>query len=90
MSAVNINIRTDAETKKEAEALFNELGLNMTTAINVFLRKSIQYRGIPFEVRSEMPNATTLAAIEEGKAILKDPNRKGYDSIEELKKALEV
>lgn len=90
MSAVNINIRTDAETKKEAEELFNELGLNMTTAINVFLRKSIQYRGIPFEVRSEMPNATTLAAIEEGKAILKDPNRKGYDSIEELKKALEV
>ena len=90
MSAVNINIRTDAETKKEAEALFNELGLNMTTAINIFLRRSIQYRGIPFEVRSEMPNATTLAAIEEGKAILKDPNRKGYDSIEELKKALEV
>lgn len=90
MSAVNINIRTDVETKREAEALFSALGLNMTTAINVFLKKSIQYGGIPFEVRSETPNATTIAAFEEGKAILSDPNRKGYGSMEELKKALEV
>ena len=90
MSAVNINVRTDAKTKKEAEMLFSELGLNMTTAINVFLKKSIQYGGIPFEIRSETPNATTIASFEEGKAILADPNRKGYGSIEELKKALDV
>lgn len=89
MAIANISVRTDAETKREAEILFNELGLNMTTAINVFLKKSIQYGGIPFEIRSEKPNATTIAAFEEGKAILRDPSRKGYDSIEELKRALD-
>ena len=88
MSAVNINIRTDVETKREAEALFNALGLNMTTAINVFLKKSIQYGGIPFEVRSEMPNATTLAAMEESRRIAHDESEPAFDSVEELRAAM--
>ena len=88
MSAVNINIRTDAETKREAEVLFNGLGLNMTTAINVFLKKSIQYGGIPFEIRSETPNATTLAAMEESRRIANDESEPAFDSVEALRAAM--
>lgn len=60
----NINIKTDKELKGKAEALFEELGLNMTTAINVFLRQSVYENKIPFEIyRNVIPNAETIAAI---------------------------
>ena len=48
--ATNINVRVDEDVKRKAETLFNELGMNMSTAINVFLKKSIAFGGIPFEV----------------------------------------
>ena len=47
-TTTNLNIRTDKEIKDQADAIFNELGLNMTTAINVFLRAVIREHGIPF------------------------------------------
>lgn len=47
---INVNIRMDEELKKQAERLFADLGLNMTTAINVFIRQSVNYGGIPFEI----------------------------------------
>ncbi len=84
-----ININTDPETKKAAELLFEALGMNMTTAINIFLKKSIQHKGIPFDVCIEVPNEVTIAALQEGDKILSDPNRVSYKSIAELKSALE-
>ena len=48
--SVNVNIRMDEDLKKQAEQLFADLGMNMTTAINVFVRQSISYGGIPFEI----------------------------------------
>lgn len=59
----NLNIRVDTELKSKAEAIFNELGLNMSTAMNMFLRYSVRYGGIPFELRIEKPNEETQAAI---------------------------
>ena len=60
----NINIKTDKELKGKAEALFDELGLNMTTAINVFLKQAVYENKIPFEIyRKEIPNAETIDAI---------------------------
>jgi len=50
MAQTNINIRIDEDLKKEAESLFNELGMNMTTAVNIFVRQSIRQGGIPFEI----------------------------------------
>ena len=47
-SAINVNVPT--EVKNEANVIFNSLGLNMSTAINMFLKKTIYERGIPFEV----------------------------------------
>ena len=89
MSTVNLNIRTDKEIKEKAENIFQELGLNMTTAINMFLRTSIRENGIPFDLKINSVNDETKLAIEEGKKIADDKTIEGYVSIEELKKALE-
>lgn len=88
MSTVNLNIRTDKEIKEKAENIFQELGLNMTTAINMFLRTSIRENGIPFELKIDAVNDETKLAIEEGRKIADDKTIEGYVSIEELKKAL--
>ena len=50
MAQTNLNIRVDEEVKKQADALFAGLGMNMTTAINVFLRQALRKGGVPFEV----------------------------------------
>lgn len=89
MSTTNLNIRTDKKIKKQAEEIFSELGLNMTTAINMFLRTAIREKGIPFEVKLKEPNDITLKAIKEGRNIARDKNVEGYSDIEGLKKALE-
>ncbi|MGN1406524.1 MAG: type II toxin-antitoxin system RelB/DinJ family antitoxin [Erysipelotrichaceae bacterium] len=90
MSTTNLNIRTDKDVKEQAEAIFNELGLNLTTAINIFLRTAIREHGIPFELKLEVPNETTAKAIEEGRKLVNDSNAPRYSSIEALKEALEV
>ena len=59
MATTNINVRVDAELKKSAEALFNDLGLNMSTAITMFLKSAVNHDGIPFEIRRQTPNAET-------------------------------
>jgi addiction module antitoxin, RelB/DinJ family len=63
MATTNLNIRIDADLKKQAEQIFNELGLNMSTALTVFLRQTIRSNGIPFDLRLEVPSEETLAAI---------------------------
>lgn len=90
MSTTNLNIRTDKAVKEQAEQIFSELGLNMTTAVNMFLRSTIREQGIPFELKLEVPNETTAAAIEEGRRLMKDPAAPRYSSIDSLKAALEV
>lgn len=64
-ATAKINVNTDPQTKREAEKIFDAIGMNMTTAINVFLKKAIQYKGIPFDVCVEIPNAVTEKAIED-------------------------
>ena len=61
----NINVRVDKELKRKAEAIFNELGLNMSTAMNMFLRYSVRYGGIPFDLRLDTPNEEPRAAIDD-------------------------
>ena len=61
MATTNLNIRTDKAIKDQAEEIFNELGLNMTTAVNIFLRTAIREHGIPFELKLEVPNDTTFS-----------------------------
>lgn len=89
MTATNLNIRTDKEVKEEADRIFSELGLNMTTAVNMFLRTTIREQGIPFALKLNVPNDVTAAAVEEGRRIASDSSVKGYSSMEALKAALE-
>lgn len=90
MSTTNLNIRTDKDIKDQAETIYNELGINMTTAINMFLRATIRECGIPFELKLEVPNDITAAAIAEGRKMINDPRAPRYTSLEALKEALEI
>ncbi|MFR9302665.1 MAG: type II toxin-antitoxin system RelB/DinJ family antitoxin [Fenollaria massiliensis] len=90
MSNTNLNVRIDKDIKKAAEEVYAELGFNMSTAINMFLRASIRKGGIPFDLKLEVPNKETLEAIEEGRRLALDPNVPSYDNIEDLRKALDV
>ncbi len=88
MATTNLNIRTDKEVKDSAEKLFEQLGLNMTTAVNMFLRQAIRENRIPFELTLNVPNLITAEAIAEGRRIATDNNVVGYTNMGELKAAL--
>lgn len=90
MASTNLNIRTDKAVKDQAEAIFNELGLNMTTAVNMFLKTVIRQNGITLDLRLDAPNETTASAIEEGRKLMNDPSAPRYSSMDELKTALKV
>jgi len=90
MATTNINIRTDADVKAKAESIFEAFGLNMSTAINMFLRQTIRENGIPFALKLDVPNEVTAAAIKEGRELAYDKSAKGYISMEELKAALDI
>ena len=83
MSTTNINVRVDSALKQEAEALFEDLGLNMSAAINMFLRSAINHDGIPCEVKRPTPNAQTKVALREYEEMKKNPgNYKRYESFD--------
>ena len=89
MALATINIRIDEKDKKEFNEICNELGMNMTTAFNMFVKSMIRSGGLPFEATLKRPNLETLMALEEAKRITKDPNVKSYNSVEEVMRALE-
>ena len=90
MATTNLNIRTDKAVKDQAEEIFNELGLSMTTAVNLFLITSIREHGIPFALKLDVSNEATSAAIAEGKKLMADPSAPRYTSMEALKAALDA
>ena len=64
MKNVNVTLRVDEDLKRQADALFSELGLNLTTAFNIFLRQSVREQQIPFQISKNVPNAVTLSAMD--------------------------
>lgn len=82
-NTTNFSLRIDSDIKKQCELLYGELGMNLTTAINVFLRQSLRVGGFPFEVRLEQPNKETIAAMLEAEHIAYAPNVKHYSDVEE-------
>ncbi|MCL1918883.1 MAG: type II toxin-antitoxin system RelB/DinJ family antitoxin [Peptococcaceae bacterium] len=62
---VNLSIRMERDLKEQAEHLFSELGMNMTTALNIFVRQSVRQGKIPFEITLNRPNAETVDALQE-------------------------
>ena len=75
----NFSVRMDSEVKQQCEELFNDLGMTLTTAINIFLRQAIRVGGLPFEVRQERPNKETIAH---------DPTVPHYSDVEEALREL--
>ena len=86
MKSVNVTIRVDEDIKQQADALFSELGMSLSTAFNIFLRQSVREQRLPFVVSKNTPNAVTLAAMDaaETGTDLHGP----YDSVEDLMEAL--
>lgn len=83
MSMSNINIRVDADKKARAQELFASLGMDMSTAINLFLSQALEFNGIPFVIRKY--NEETEAAFAEIEEMKKHPeNYKGYNDLDEL------
>lgn len=89
-TSTNITVRTDTDVKRECEEIYRALGMNLSTAINVFLRKSIRTGGFPFDVRlDDRPNRETAAALLEADRIAGDPDARHFHSVRELFSDLE-
>ena len=82
---VNTNVSIDAELKKKAIELFKEFGLDLSTAITLFLSQSVREKSIPFEIKLEIPNQKTLNAYEEVENMEVNPNNcKTFTSVDSL------
>lgn len=84
----NVSFRIDSDLKAQADQLFSALGMNMTTAFNIFLRQSVREGCIPFNITTHTPNADTVAAMLEARQLLNDPNTKRYSNVEDALKEL--
>ncbi len=83
-STTNISIRMDSDLKAQADEIFAEFGMNLSTAFNIFVRQTLREGRIPFEIGFNHPNKETIAAMLEAERIAKDPNVKGYTDLDEL------
>ncbi len=85
MATKNITIRMDEELKKQAEELFSDLGLSMTTAIIAFARQAVREQAIPFIISRRVPNADTIAAMREVEKMKAEPESyKGYNDVKSM------
>lgn len=89
MSTTTFSVRVDSALKAEVEKCLSDMGMNMSTAINIYLRQIVRVKAIPFVVTSApVPNRETIEAIEEGERIARDPGVAGYKDMESLRRAL--
>ena len=89
MATVPTQVRIDADIKKQATDLFNNLVLDMSGAVNLFLHQCVLKGGLPFRVEMPRYSQRTLDAMDEARRISRDPDVKGYTNMDELRKALE-
>ncbi len=89
MATVPTQIRIDKELKKQATELFEQLGIDMSSAVNMFLKQSVLRGGLPFSV--ELPNykPEVIEAMEEARKLSKDPSAKRYNSFAEAMEDLD-
>lgn len=89
MQTVQTQIRLDPKIKADANNLFKELGLDMSTAVNIFLRQCLIHEGLPFQVNQKKKLKKLLKSMDEAENLLKDPKAKAHDTVEDLVKDLE-
>ena len=90
ITTTNFTVRMDREVKHEADQLFSELGMSLSTAFNVFIRQSLRVQGMPFEISREIPNAETRAAMREAEHLARDAKAKGFTDMKSLIKDLQT
>ncbi|WP_407400600.1 type II toxin-antitoxin system RelB/DinJ family antitoxin [Anaerovibrio sp.] len=88
MPTVPTQIRINQDVKRDVSILFDELGLDMSSAINLFLRQCLIHQGLPFKVQKPRFSDKTLAAMQEALEIENSNSVPSYDNMDELKKAL--
>ncbi len=86
-----INVQVDKKDKEQATNILKDLGLNMSTAINIFIKQIIKVDGLPFEIKNPKPSKELLEAIQEGEDILSGKVKAKsytnmYEMLEDLKK----
>ena len=85
MASTNVNIRMDADSKRQFEAFCADMGMTMTTAFNVFAKKAVREYRIPFEIGGDVPNADTREAIREVQRMKADPSLgKTYTDVDQM------
>ena len=89
MATVPTQVRIDEEIKKQAMELFAQLGMDMSSAMNIFLRQCVMRGGLPFSVELPKYRADMIEAMEEAKKISKDPESKKYNNFSEVLEELE-
>ncbi len=88
-NSTTMNIRIDRGIKESAKEVFAELGLDLSTAVNIFFRQAIRENGIPFEMKLDTPNKETLDAIKEVQKMKKNPSLgKSYRNVDDMMKEL--
>ena len=90
MSTANLTVRIDTSVKSEAEKLFEDLGMSISTAFNIFLRQAVRAQAIPFTISRGITNRTTLTAMREAEQIANDPSVPSFSSRESLAASLEA
>lgn len=80
----NINIRVDNKLKKDAENLFKDLGITMSSAITMFLKMSLKEDGIPFKINRNLYNDETIKALNEYEEMKNNSKYKRYSSLKQL------
>lgn len=89
MANTSINIRMDAELKRQFEAFCADMGMTMSAAFNIFARKAVREYRIPFEISGDVPNAETVEAIQEVKKMKVNPGiGKTYSNVDEMMEEL--
>lgn len=89
MANVSIQFNTDSALKSQATALFNQLGMDMSTALNMFLRQCVATDGLPPETEFYSLKPEVLEAMEEAKRISRDNSVKSYSNLDEFFKELD-
>ena len=83
--SINVNIRMDSELKRQFENFCSDMGMTMTTAFNIFAKKTVREYRIPFEIGAEIPNSETVEAINEVRRMKADPTLgKSYSDVDEM------
>ena len=90
MSTANLTVRIDTSVKSEAEKLFEDLGMSISTAFNIFLRQAVRAQAIPFTISRGITNRMTLTAMREAEQIANDPSVPSFSSRESLAASLEA